>query len=221
MRKSGVAAEVLARREESVTRWERISALPLAILAIAFLGLWAVQVLAPLNAREWDLVEGTIIIIWIGFIVDFLVRLFYHQDRGKFLKNNVIEIIALVVPALRFLRMLRVLMAVGMLTRVVQSLQARVNLYIAIVLPMLVFAGALGVYEAEHANPASNLKNFGDAIWWAWETVFTVGYGDHFPITLEGRFIAVVLMLGGVAMISVVTANLASYFLRQQTNSRK
>jgi voltage-gated potassium channel len=221
VRKSGVAAEVLARREESVTRWERISALPLAILAIAFLGLWAVQVLAPLNAREWDLVEGSIIIIWIGFIVDFLVRLFYHQDRGKFLKNNVIEIIALVVPALRFLRMLRVLMAVGMLTRVVQSLQARVNLYIAIVLPMLVFAGALGVYEAEHANPASNLKNFGDAIWWAWETVFTVGYGDHFPITLEGRFIAVVLMLGGVAMISVVTANLASYFLRQQTNSRK
>jgi voltage-gated potassium channel len=221
VRKSGVAEEVLARREESVTRWERVSALPLAILAIAFLGLWAVQVLAPLTDREWDLVEGSIIIIWIGFIVDFLVRLFYHQDRRKFLKNNVIEIIALVVPALRFLRMLRVLMAVGMLTRVVQSLQARVNLYIAIVLPMLVFAGALGVYEAEHANPASNLQNFGDAIWWAWETVFTVGYGDHFPITLEGRFIAVVLMLGGVAMISVVTANLASYFLRQQTNSRK
>ena len=221
MRKSGVAEEVLARREESVTRWERVSALPLAILAIAFLGLWAVQVLAPLNDRDWDLVEGSIIVIWIGFIVDFLVRLFYHQDRRKFLKNNVIEIIALVVPALRFLRMLRVLMAVGMLTRVVQSLQARVNLYIAIVLPMLVFAGALGVYEAEHTNPASNLQNFGDAIWWAWETVFTVGYGDHFPITLEGRFIAVVLMLGGVAMISVVTANLASYFLRQQTNSRK
>lgn len=221
MRKSGVAPEVLARREESVTRWERKSALPLAILAIAFLGLWAVQVLVPLDVREWDLVEGAIIIIWIGFIVDFLVRLFYHQDRRKFLKNNVIEIIALIVPALRFLRMLRVLMAVGMLTRVVQSLQARVNLYIAIVLPMLVFAGALGVYEAEHNNPASNLKNFGDAIWWAWETVFTVGYGDHFPVTVEGRFIAVVLMLGGVAMISVVTANLASYFLSQQSQNRK
>ena len=221
MRKSGVAPEVLARRDEAVSNWERKSAFPLAILAIAFLGLWAIQVLAPLTDNQWDIVEGAILFIWIGFIVDFLIRLFYHSDRRKFLKNNVIEIIALLVPALRFLRMLRVLMAVGMLTRVVQSLQARVNLYIAIVLPMLVFAGALGVYEAEHTNPASNLKNFGDAIWWAWETVFTVGYGDHFPITLEGRFIAVVLMLGGVAMISVVTANLASYFLRQANDSRK
>jgi voltage-gated potassium channel len=112
-------------------------------------------------------------------------------------------------------------MAVGMLTRVVQSLQARVNLYIAIVLPMLVFAGALGVYEAERNVPNSNLRNFPDSIWWAWETVFTVGYGDHFPISTEGRFIAVVLMLGGVAMISVVTANLASYFLSQQRNAHK
>ena len=179
------------------------------------------QVLAPLSPGEWDLVEGAILFIWVGFIVDFVIRLYYHEDRAKFLRSNVIEIIALVVPALRFLRMLRVLMAVGMLTRVVQSLQARVNLYIAIVLPMLVFAGALGVYEAEHVDPQSNLRNFGDAVWWAWETVFTVGYGDHYPVTGEGRFIAVILMLGGVAMISVVTANLASYFLRQQGHARK
>ena len=213
--------EVLARREEAVTRWERKSALPLAILAIAFLGLWAIQVLAPLTPGEWDLVEAAILVIWVGFIFDFIIRLYFHTDRAKFLRSNVIEIIALVVPALRFLRMLRVLMAVGMLTRVVQSLQARVNLYIAIVLPMLVFAGALGVYEAEHLAQTSNLRSFGDAFWWAWETVFTVGYGDHFPVTGEGRFIAVILMLGGVAMISVVTANLASYFLRQQSGSRK
>jgi len=213
--------ELLARRELAVTNWERKSALPLAILAIAFLALWAVQVLAPVTDAEWDVLEGTILFIWVAFIGDFLVRLYYHSDRKSFLRNNVVEIIALVVPALRFLRMLRVLMAVGMLTRVVQSLQARVNLYIAIVLPMLVFAGALGVYEAERNVPNSNLRNFPDSIWWAWETVFTVGYGDHFPISTEGRFIAVVLMLGGVAMISVVTANLASYFLSQQRNAHK
>lgn len=221
MSKTNLSPEVAAKREASVVNWERKSALPLAVLAMAFLALWAVQVLAPLTPGEWDVVEGTILFIWVAFIADFLVRLYYHQDRKGFLRTNVIEIIALVVPALRFLRMLRVLMAVGMLTRVVQSLQARVNLYIAIVLPMLVFAGALGVFEAERDVAKSNLHNFPDAVWWAWETVFTVGYGDHFPVTAEGRFIAVILMLGGVAMISVVTANLASYFLSQQRNNRK
>jgi voltage-gated potassium channel len=213
--------DLAAKRERAVNSWERNTALPLAILAIGFLALWAVQVLAPVTEVEWNLLEGAILSIWVIFIGDFLVRLYYHQDRKNFLRSNVVEIIALLVPALRFLRMLRVLMAVGMLTRVVQSLQARVNLYIAIVLPMLVFAGALGVYEAERSVSGSNLTNFPDSFWWAWETVFTVGYGDHFPVSAEGRFIAVILMLGGVAMISVVTANLASYFLSQQRNLRK
>ena len=85
---------------------------------------------------------------------------------------------------------------------------------------MLVFAGSLGVFEAERSAPGSNITTFEDAIWWAAVTVFTVGYGDLYPITLEGRFIAVILMMGGVALLSVLTANLASYFLRQARNPK-
>ena len=115
--------------------------------------------------------------------------------------------------------MLRVLMAVGLLTRVVQSLQGRVNIYIAIVLPLLTFSGALGVFEAERGLANSNIKDFGSAFWWACVTVLSVGYGDYYPVSWEGRAIAVVLMLGGIAMLSVVTANLASYFLSQARKS--
>jgi len=202
-------------RELAIERWEKHSAIPLAILALAFLGLWAVQVLAPLTTAEWDWVEAAILLIWAAFIVDFVVRLTFHADKVKFLKSSVIEIIALLVPAFRFLRVLRIVTALGILTRVVQSLQARVNLYLAIVFPMLVFAGSLGVYEAERNAVGSNIVEFSDALWWAAVTVFTVGYGDLYPVTLEGRFIAVLLMMGGVAMLSVLTANFASYFLRQ------
>lgn len=202
-------------RELAIERWEKHSAIPLAILALAFLGLWAVQVLAPLTTAEWDWVEAAILLIWAAFIVDFVVRLTFHADKLKFLKSSVIEIIALLVPAFRFLRVLRIVTALGILTRVVQSLQARVNLYLAIVFPMLVFAGSLGVYEAERNAVGSNIVEFSDALWWAAVTVFTVGYGDLYPVTLEGRFIAVLLMMGGVAMLSVLTANFASYFLRQ------
>ena len=208
------------QRELIVERWEKASALPLAILAVAFMGLWALQVLAPLSSLGWDLVEGAILVIWAAFIIDFAFRLYFHIDRKKFLRSNVIELVAIVVPAFRFLRMLRVLMAVGLLTRVVQSLQGRVNIYIAIVLPLLTFAGALGVFEAERGVPTSNIKTFADAAWWACVTVLSVGYGDFYPVSFEGRAIAVLLMLGGIAMLSVVTANLASYFLSQQRQSK-
>jgi voltage-gated potassium channel len=203
------------QRELTVDRWERASALPLAILAILFMALWAVQVLATLTPLEWDVVEGAIVVIWLAFIVDFLFRLTFHMDKKKFLRSNVIEIVAIVVPAFRFLRMLRVLMAIGLLTRVVQSLQGRVNLYVAILLPLLTFSGSLGVYEAEHLVAGSNIKDYATAVWWACVTVLSVGYGDYYPVTFEGRAIAVILMLGGIAMLSVVTANLASYFLSQ------
>jgi voltage-gated potassium channel len=204
----------LTRGERVIVRWEKHSAIPLALLALAYLGLWAVQVLADLTPLEFGLVEIGILVIWGFFIVDFGVRLFFHHDRKRFLRNNAIELLALVVPIFRAFRMLRVITAVGILTRVVQSLQARVNLYIAIVLPMIVFAGSLGVFEAERYAPHATITSFGNAVWWTIVTVFTVGYGDLAPVTVEGRAIAVVMMLSGVALISVVTVNLATYFLR-------
>jgi voltage-gated potassium channel len=202
------------RGEQIIAKWERHSAIPLALLALAYLALWAVQVLANLSALEFELVEIAILVIWGFFIVDFGVRLFYSHNRARFLRNNVIELLALVVPLFRAFRMLRVITAVGILARVVQSLQARVNIYIAIVLPMLVFAGSLGVFEAERGAQNATINSFGDAVWWAIVTVFTVGYGDLAPVTFEGRAIAVIMMLTGVALISVVTANLATYFFR-------
>lgn len=202
-------------RAAKIAKWENRSAIPLAILAILFLVFWAMQVLLPVNQLEWDLLEAAIILIWVGFIVDFVVRYIYHPDKMHFLRSNVIEFLALVLPAFRVFRMLRVITAIGMFTRVAQTLQARVNIYIGIVLPMMVFAGALGVYEAEHEVSGATIKSFTDALWWCCVTVFTVGYGDLYPVTLEGRVIAVLMMLGGFGLISVVTANLASYFLKQ------
>jgi voltage-gated potassium channel len=212
--------ERVARREAVIVRWEKHSAIPLAVLALTFLGLWAAQVLLDLTTLEWDIIEGLILTIWVAFVIDFSVRLWFHEDKAKFLKSNIIELLALLVPAFRSFRMLRVITALGILTRVVQSLQARVNLYIAIILPMMIFAGSLGVYEAERYAKGASILNFPDALWWSVVTAFTVGYGDLTPVTLEGRVIAVLLMLGGFGLISVVTANLASYFLRSNLHDK-
>jgi len=201
-------------REALIGRWERRSALPLALLALAYMGLWAFQVLAPLSSTEWDIVEAFILLIWAIFIADFVVRLLLHADKKHFLKSNVIEITALILPSFRFLRVLRVITAIGIMTRVVQTIQGRVNIYIAMMLPMLVLAGSIGVLEAERNAPGATILNFGDALWFTAESIFTIGYGDFFPVTFEGRVISIVMMLAGYALLSVVAVNLASYLLR-------
>ncbi len=65
----------------------------------------------------------------------------------------------------------------------------------------------------EAVEPASNgYENMGDALWWAVVTFTTVGYGDLYPTTGAGRFVAVLLMLGGIALIGSLAASLGSFF---------
>ena len=201
------------KQELAVQRWERRSTIPLAALALVYLALYAVEVLG--DARIVRLLDLVLIsdLIWAIFIVDFVARFVMHDDKKLFLKRNVIELIGLILPFFRAFRMFRVVIAIGFLARAAQTLQSRINIYLGIILPLLVFTCSLGVYDAEHDAPGATITNFGDAIWWALVTVTTVGYGDYYPVTFEGRFIAVLLMLSGLALVSVITVSFASWFL--------
>jgi voltage-gated potassium channel len=201
-------------RSALLANWERRSGLPLALLALAYMGLWAVQVLVPMPTADWDVIEGVILLIWAVFIADFVIRLVLHTDKKHFLRSNVIELTALLLPAFRFLRVLRVITAIGILSRVVQTIQGRVNLYITLMLPMFVLAGSIGVLEAERNAPGATIHTFGDSLWFTAESIFTIGYGDFYPVSWEGRIISLVMMLGGYALLSVVAVNLAAYLLR-------
>lgn len=200
-------------RERAVEKWERHSTIPLALLALVYLGLYAVEVLVDeIQVILFDLILVSDI-IWGIFIVDFVARLVLHDNKKSFLKKNIIELIGLLLPFFRAFRMFRVVIAIGFLTRAAKSLQGRINIYIGLILPMLIFTCSLGVYEAEHRAPGANITNYGDALWWAFVTITTIGYGDYFPVTFEGRTIAVLLMLSGLALVSVITVSFASWFL--------
>lgn len=200
-------------RERAVEKWERYSTIPLALLALVYLGLYAVEVLGDQSqVILFDLILVSDI-IWGIFIVDFVARLLLHDNKKAFLKKNIIELIGLLLPFFRAFRMFRVVIAIGFLTRAAKSLQGRINIYIGLILPMLIFTCSLGVYEAEHRALGANITNYGDALWWAFVTITTIGYGDYFPVTFEGRTIAVLLMLSGLALVSVITVSFASWFL--------
>lgn len=207
------AEHVETRTERSVSRWERHSTIPLAVLALVYLTLYAFEVLADMEpALLFDLVLVNDI-IWGVFALDFVIRLVIAHDKLRFLRRNVVELISLILPFFRAFRMFRVIVAIGFLTRVAQSLQGRINLYLGLILPLLVFTCSLGVYDAEHRDPSANITSFGDAIWWAFVTITTIGYGDYYPVTFEGRAIAVVLMLSGLALVSIITISIGSWFL--------
>nr|MBA3233489.1 two pore domain potassium channel family protein [Propionibacteriales bacterium] len=86
---------------------------------------------------------------------------------------------------------------------------------IAGALPLVVFVAAVAMLDAERGAADANIESFGDAAWWAVTTMTTVGYGDRFPVTTEGRLIASALMLAGIALLGVVTAALASWFVER------
>jgi hypothetical protein len=81
--------------------------------------------------------------------------------------------------------------------------------------PLLIYAVSLAILETERGQPGAEINNFGDAVWWSITTVTTVGYGDLAPVTVKGRVIAVLLTMGGISLVGVVTATLASWIVQR------
>jgi voltage-gated potassium channel len=203
------------KAEHAVHTWERWSTIPLAVLALVYLGLYSLEVLGHWSSPLlWDFVAISDV-IWVIFILDFIGRFILTHDKVRFLKTNAIELVSLLLPFFRAFRMFRVVIALGFLSRVGRTLSARINIYVGLILPLLIYVCALGVYDAEHKAPGANITNFGDAIWWAFVTIGTIGYGDYYPVTFEGRAIAVLLMIAGLAFVSIITVSVATMFLNR------
>ncbi len=114
------------------------------------------------------------------------------EQRWRFLKRNWMDVATLAVPMLRPLRALRVVVALNVLGRRGRTFaRGRVVVYVANGGRHCGFVASLAVLDAERASPEANIRTFGDALWWAATTVTTVGYGDRFPTTTEGRIVAV------------------------------
>jgi len=112
------------------------------------------------------------------------------------------------------LRLLRLVTLLNFLNRRAgDSLRGRVAVYVVGSTSLILFVSSLAVLEAEREHEGSNITTFGDALWWAMTTVTTVGYGDRYPTTVTGRFVAAGLMLAGIALLGVVTASLATWLL--------
>ncbi|MFC7497423.1 MULTISPECIES: potassium channel family protein [unclassified Nocardioides] len=200
-----------------VERWERRAEVPLLLLAVAFLVAYAWPVLDPrLDPDLLTFLRITSWTVWIAFAVDFLIRLALADERRSYARTHWYDLALIVLPMLRPLRLLRLLALARILNRsATSSLVGRVSTYIAGVAVMAVALGAIAVLDVEQDASDANITTFGDALWWATSTVMTVGYGDRYPVTAEGRVIAAALMVVGIGVLGAVTASVAAWMVGQ------
>ena len=118
--------------------------------------------------------------------------------------------------AIRLIRILRILRAFRSTRHLIQHVfksRTRGTLATAAIIAVLtIIFSSISILEVEH-DPESNIKTAEDAIWWSYVTITTVGYGDKYPVTTEGRIIAAILMTVGVGLFGTFTAFLASWFV--------
>lgn len=198
------------------SRWSKYSEYPLVFASLAYLAAYSVQVLVDSNPAIDFTTQLVIWVVWGMFLIDYIIRLATATERKKWFWKHSYELIILALPLLRPLRLLRLLTLVNVFHRSAGSaLRGKVVIFAGIFSVLLVYCGALAVFEAERSVPNASIQSFGDAIWWAVITITTVGYGDMYPLTVLGKIIAILLIISGIGVIGILTAALASWFVEE------
>jgi len=208
-----------------LARVEKFLTFPTLLTVLVLLGLLLLPLTVTLDRAQEATLWRAQLITGFVFVVEYLVRLFIAREKGRFIRGNVIDtavaassLMLPLVPDLRFLLALRVLSAVSLILEVgkdVQHIFRVKNIPYAIIGASLVVI-VIGLLEFHYENPAkgSNINSAQDGLWWAVVTMSTVGYGDKYPITNEGRAIAVVLMMLGPVFLGILYAGLTTMFMR-------
>jgi voltage-gated potassium channel len=188
----------------------------LTFLALVFLITFSYPAFKPnissTTQSNLDLLQW---IIWGAFALDLLMGLVTATNRKQFIIKHPLDIAAVLLPFLRPLRLLRVISFGGLaLQKVAIGRQFAITVKVFIASIFIAYISAVQITISERAIEGSNIKNFGDGLWWAITTVTTVGYGDRYPTSAEGKFLAVGLMVVGISLMGVITASVAAWFVK-------
>lgn len=182
------------------------------------------ETLLPESLQDRVLLDYVDYFICAVFFVDFLLNLAGAENKWRYLRTwgwidllssvPSIEVLRIgrLARILRILRLLRALKVsrflVGHLVR--NRRQALLYGVVAVTFTMVVIS-SIAVLSFETV-PGANIRTAGDALWWALCTITTVGYGDYYPVTWEGRAVAGLLMTVGVGIIGVISGWMVSLF---------
>lgn len=176
-----------------------------------------------------DYIDNAICVV---FLFDFIRNFRAAPNKWEYMKWGWIDLVSSIpsFPLLRcgrtvrLIRLLRLLRAFKSLLNICRFIfKSRIKgtmLCLNLILVLLAIFSAITILFVEN-EPESNIKTAGDAIWWVFTSITTVGYGDLYPVTPEGRFIGILLMLSGVGLFGAYSGWIASFFMMDAANEKK
>ena len=202
------------KMKRAINWWTKLSPTFLQVLGVIFLAGYAWPIINPnLSPALHSLCNWTLFVIWVFFAFDYFARLSIADDKRLFVRKNLLDLAAVALPFLPLLRAIRALAAVTVLSRRNRGSRSQQVTTSVVTLAFATwFVAGLAVTEAERHVDGSNIQGVGDGWWWAITTMATVGYGDTYPVSTQGRIVGTALMIMGVALLGTITASIASNF---------
>ena len=166
-------------------------------------------------------------IIYVIFILDYVIRFIFAKSKKTFVKSNILDLIAIipfssafrafrVLKFTRILKMTKLVRLASVSARLLKKVKKFLNTnglkYVLCLVIVSIVISALAMTKIEKMP-------FVDALWWAFVTATTVGYGDLSPTTGLGRIVASILMLVGIGLIGSLTSSITSFFLDTKENN--
>lgn len=201
------------------------------VLCLFALGSLAVQSSARMEPQVRTILDYADYLVCLLFFIDFLKSLWVAPNRTRyFLTWGWLDLLSSIptldaarwgrmARILRIFRVLRGLRAAKIISSAVLRHRAH-NSFLAasLVALLLLISSSIAVLHFED-RPEANIKTAEDALWWALTTITTVGYGDRYPVTTEGRLMAVILMCAGVGLFGVFSGFLAAWFIAPEESA--
>lgn len=205
---------------------EKLGLFQIVILVLSFyvLGALVASTFFHLGTEVEKLLSTIDNFICIVFLIDFIQRFIKADNKWHFMKWGWIDLLSS-IPALDYFRVGRLLRIIRLLRilRAFRSAKVLIGFIfknrmkgtftsVSLIAILMVIFSSVAILQVE-TTEGGNIKTAEDALWWSFVTITTVGYGDKFPVTSEGRIIAAALMIVGVGLFGVFTGFVASWFV--------
>ena len=194
------------------------------VLSLYSLGALTAELLLPVDPPVRAFLQRVDDFVCAVFLLDFAVHLALAPSRRAFWRAGWIDLLSSIPEVgwlrwgriFRVFRILRALRSFSVVYEHFSTERARGTFIMVGLMSLIaVLFATITAFEFEHGAPGSNIHSPGDALWWAFATITTIGYGDRFPVTVAGRIVAVVLVVFGLSFFGTFTAYVASFFLEK------
>jgi len=202
------------------------------VLSVIVLGALVADTAFQLPPAVSGVLQKMDTLVCVVFLGDFGYRFHRAKSKREFMKWGWIDLLASIpnpaggIPCLnhlrwgrlvrlfRILRLIRALRATHKITRLLLRNKFHAGVAsVTLTSILLIIFSSLGILICEQADPQANIKTADDAVWWSVATITTVGYGDKYPVTTEGRLLAMVVMVSGMGLFGGLSGLAASFFI--------